>query len=223
MVCPYYVDTGMFHGVRTRFSFLLPILQPETVVTKIVRAIERDKSRVTLPPFVRLVPALRLLPVPVMDAVAEALGINVSMDEFVGESPTERITRLRRQRGRRPWRRSHCEAATCVDRDSSRAIHDCARSASTSAGPHDVRGIDVGGVVHPLCVQAMLGAVGDDHEVAAGRGGEGFDRRAPSKVEIIHAERVFWMFEHTRGTSSARPITVDASAAMQNASPRRRP
>ena len=29
VVCPYYVDTGMFHGVRTRFSFLLPILQPD--------------------------------------------------------------------------------------------------------------------------------------------------------------------------------------------------
>ena len=57
------------------------------MVTKIVRAIERDKSRVTLPPFVRLVPALRLLPVPVMDAVAEALGVNVSMDEFVGRKP----------------------------------------------------------------------------------------------------------------------------------------
>jgi len=84
VVCPYFVDTGMFHGVRTRFSFLLPILQPETVVRKVVRAIERDKARVVMPPLVHLVPAMRLLPVPAMDAVAEALGVNVSMDEFIG-------------------------------------------------------------------------------------------------------------------------------------------
>ena len=84
VVCPYFVNTGMFHGVRTRFSFLLPILEPEAVVRKVVRAIERDKARVIMPPLVRLVPAMRLLPVPAMDAIAETLGVNVSMDDFVG-------------------------------------------------------------------------------------------------------------------------------------------
>jgi all-trans-retinol dehydrogenase (NAD+) len=87
VVCPYYVDTGMFHGVRSRFSFLLPILKPETVVRKVVRAIERDKPRVTMPPLVHLVPSMRLLPVPMMDAIADALGVNSSMDEFVGRRP----------------------------------------------------------------------------------------------------------------------------------------
>jgi NAD(P)-dependent dehydrogenase (short-subunit alcohol dehydrogenase family) len=31
VVCPYYVDTGMFEGVRTRVPVLLPILRPEPV------------------------------------------------------------------------------------------------------------------------------------------------------------------------------------------------
>ncbi len=87
VVCPYFVNTGMFHGVRTRFSFLLPILEPDAVVKKVVRAIERNKARVIMPPFVRLVPAMRLLPVPMMDTIAGALGVNVSMDEFVGRKP----------------------------------------------------------------------------------------------------------------------------------------
>jgi all-trans-retinol dehydrogenase (NAD+) len=84
VVCPYYVDTGMFHGVRSRFSFLLPILKPEAVVRKIIRAIERDKVRVVMPPLVYLVPAMRLLPVRMMDGLAGALGVNVSMDHFSG-------------------------------------------------------------------------------------------------------------------------------------------
>jgi all-trans-retinol dehydrogenase (NAD+) len=87
VVCPYYVDTGMFHGVRTRFSFLLPILKPDAVVRKVVRAIERDKARVVMPPLVYLVPSMRLLPTRAMDALADALGVNSSMDEFVGRAP----------------------------------------------------------------------------------------------------------------------------------------
>ena len=31
LVCPYYIDTGMFAGVRSRFSAVLPILQPDDV------------------------------------------------------------------------------------------------------------------------------------------------------------------------------------------------
>ncbi len=31
VVCPFYVDTGMFAGVRSRFPKLLPILRPEYV------------------------------------------------------------------------------------------------------------------------------------------------------------------------------------------------
>jgi all-trans-retinol dehydrogenase (NAD+) len=47
-------------------------------------AIRRDQARVVLPRFVFLVPVMRLLPVRVMDALADFLGINASMDEFVG-------------------------------------------------------------------------------------------------------------------------------------------
>ncbi|MDX9720830.1 MAG: SDR family oxidoreductase [Myxococcota bacterium] len=88
IVCPYYIDTGMFAGVKTRFPLLLPILNEAKVAARIVKAIEKKRPRLIMPPLVYTVPALRLLPVPLFDAIASALGVNVSMDEFVGRQGT---------------------------------------------------------------------------------------------------------------------------------------
>lgn len=85
VVCPYFLDTQMFHGVRTRFSWLLPILRGDAVADKIVAAVERDRPRLMMPWIVYFVPLLRgLLPVRLFDATAELLGINRSMDSFQG-------------------------------------------------------------------------------------------------------------------------------------------
>ena len=84
VVCPFYIATGMFAGVRTRFPLLLPIMQPEAVAARIVRAIERDEARLILPWFVRNVFPLRLLPVAWFDALMRFFGVTKSMDEFVG-------------------------------------------------------------------------------------------------------------------------------------------
>jgi all-trans-retinol dehydrogenase (NAD+) len=84
VVCPYYVDTGMFEGVRTRVPLLLPILRQEDVAVRIADAIAKDREILVLPPIVRLVPALRLLPPAAFDWVMDLFGVNVSMDHFVG-------------------------------------------------------------------------------------------------------------------------------------------
>lgn len=84
VVCPFYISTGMFEGVRTRFPLLLPILKPEAVAARIVRAIERDEARLVLPWFVRWAFPLRLLPVVWFDALMSFFGITKSMDEFTG-------------------------------------------------------------------------------------------------------------------------------------------
>ena len=86
VACPFYIDTGMFEGVRTRFRRLLPILQAEQVARRIVSAIEKDRRRLIMPPIVRLVPLLRALPPPVFDEVMDLFGVNESMDEFVGHA-----------------------------------------------------------------------------------------------------------------------------------------
>ena len=91
IVCPFYIDTGMFHGVRSRFPWLLPILKEDDVATRIVSAIQRGKRRLCVPPLVYTIPPMRLLPVGAFDWLATFLGVNASMDEFKGrEPPTER-------------------------------------------------------------------------------------------------------------------------------------
>lgn len=84
-ICPYYIDTGMFDGVKTRFSLLLPILKEEYVSEKILKAIEKDRGMVVVPPFVRTLWLARFfMPTPLFDMLLTFFGINVSMDEFKG-------------------------------------------------------------------------------------------------------------------------------------------
>ena len=86
VVCPYYIDTGMFEGVKTRFSFLLPILEEAKVADKILKAVERDRPRLQMPALVHSIPLLRLLPVPLFDVIARLMGITASTDDFVGRN-----------------------------------------------------------------------------------------------------------------------------------------
>lgn len=86
IVCPYFVDTGMFAGVKTRFPFLLPVLSETYVADRIVGAIRRNKARLWLPRIVYTIPLLRLFPVWVFDTVASCLGINAAMRSFRGRS-----------------------------------------------------------------------------------------------------------------------------------------
>ncbi len=82
---PYYIDTGMFEGVKTRPRLMLPLLKERYVVEKTIRAIQRDTPELRLPPAIHLTPALRaILPVPLFDRVMDFFGVNDSMEEFVG-------------------------------------------------------------------------------------------------------------------------------------------
>ncbi|MGM9471664.1 SDR family oxidoreductase [Pseudarthrobacter sp. YS3] len=89
VVCPYYIDTGMFDGVRTRFPLLLPILREEEVAAKILDGIEAGREKLVLPPLVNLVPAARILPVAAFDRLMDFLGINRTMDHFTGRADTQ--------------------------------------------------------------------------------------------------------------------------------------
>ena len=83
-VCPFFVDTGMFEGAQTKFPLLLPVLKEGPVATEILNAIERRKPTLLLPPFARVLPLARLLPVRWFDHLADFLGVNQTMDHFVG-------------------------------------------------------------------------------------------------------------------------------------------
>jgi all-trans-retinol dehydrogenase (NAD+) len=84
VVCPFYINTGMFDGVKTRFAWLLPILEPQDVVERILKAIRRGQRRLVMPPFVMTVYLARLLPLSWFDGLMHFFGISRSMDEFVG-------------------------------------------------------------------------------------------------------------------------------------------
>lgn len=84
VVCPYYVNTGMFAGVRTKVPLLLPILDEAEVARKVLEGIEKGRKEVMMPPLVRLLPVLRALPVAAFDWMSDAFGVNSSMDHFTG-------------------------------------------------------------------------------------------------------------------------------------------
>ena len=86
LVCPFFVNTGMFAGVRTRFPRLLPILEPETVAEAALRAVERDRALVIRPRFVHSLKLLRLLPAGWLDPIAAFFGIHAAMDTFAGRA-----------------------------------------------------------------------------------------------------------------------------------------
>ncbi|MDR2312935.1 MAG: SDR family oxidoreductase [Spirochaetaceae bacterium] len=86
VVCPFFIDTGMFRGVKTRFPLLLPILKSGDAAARIVRAVLKNKKRLIMPRFVHAVLWLRILPLGILDAVADFFGINHSMDAFTGRT-----------------------------------------------------------------------------------------------------------------------------------------
>ena len=86
VVCPFFIDTGMFEGVKTRFSIVLPILKKEYAAKKIVNAVLKNKKLLIMPRFVHTVFILRLLPTSFLDWAANFFGINHALDDFTGRS-----------------------------------------------------------------------------------------------------------------------------------------
>jgi all-trans-retinol dehydrogenase (NAD+) len=94
VVCPFYISTGMFTGVKTRFPWLLPILEPEYAVGRIMHAIRHDRRRVIMPRLVAATYLGRFLPVAAFDALMDFLGVSRSMDEFRGRAPLAESPRV---------------------------------------------------------------------------------------------------------------------------------
>ena len=82
-VAPYYINTGMFVGVKSR---IIPILKPEYVAKRVIRAIERNKAFRGIPfgfHFIRFWQAI--LPTRVFDFFfGQVFGIYHTMDQFTG-------------------------------------------------------------------------------------------------------------------------------------------
>lgn len=82
-IAPYFINTGMFDGVKSR---IFPILKPEPTAKKILKAIEHNRNFKGLPfgyHFIRFCQAV--LPTSIFDYIfGEVVGIFHAMDNFTG-------------------------------------------------------------------------------------------------------------------------------------------
>ena len=87
-VAPYYINTGMFDGVKSR---IIPILKPEYVCKSVIRAIERNTRFRGIPfgfHFIRFCQAI--LPTTIFDFIfGKVVGIYHAMDEFTGRKKAD--------------------------------------------------------------------------------------------------------------------------------------
>lgn len=83
-VCPSYISTGMFEGVKG--PLMTPIMKPEYVVERVWKAMRAGKPMLMLPWTVHLSKVLKgILPQRWFDAIAgNVFGVYNTMDEFTG-------------------------------------------------------------------------------------------------------------------------------------------
>lgn len=85
VICPFYINTGMFDGAKTRFPFILPILEPEDTANKIVDAVLVNQHVVLLPKSLYFFMALKgIVPTKVLSLICLYFGASNSMDDFKG-------------------------------------------------------------------------------------------------------------------------------------------
>jgi len=90
VVCPYYINTGMFDGVITKVPLLLPILSPNYAVRRIMHAVKTDQEELIMPWFTGISPLVRsLVPTPAFDELIRCFGVSETMDTFKGRQKTD--------------------------------------------------------------------------------------------------------------------------------------
>jgi len=81
VVCPWFINTGMFNGC----SALLPVLEPKYVVDKIVNAVLKDQAELVIPRLMYALDVFKaLLPTKSGRDLIAILGVDRSMNNFVG-------------------------------------------------------------------------------------------------------------------------------------------
>jgi short-subunit dehydrogenase len=81
-VTPYYINTGMFDGIKS----VVPILNPDKVARKIIAAIEHQRIFLSMPWSVGFVRFFQgVLPIWFFDwFVGKVMGVYSTMDHFKG-------------------------------------------------------------------------------------------------------------------------------------------
>ncbi|MBI3394567.1 MAG: SDR family NAD(P)-dependent oxidoreductase, partial [Spirochaetia bacterium] len=83
IVCPSYIDTGMFSGVKA--PLVAPLLQPVYTAEQIVNAVRINRPYVNLPWIVNWIQFFRgILPLSWFDFFMRVLGVTGSMTHWTG-------------------------------------------------------------------------------------------------------------------------------------------
>ncbi len=83
IVCPSYVSTGLFEGVKPPLAS--SFLTPQWLGKAIVRAVRKEKLWILAPWLVRITPFVRgVLPGKLFDLVSWSLGVTSSMKHWKG-------------------------------------------------------------------------------------------------------------------------------------------
>jgi len=84
-IMPFYINTGMFDGVK---SWFIPMLEPEYVIESIVQAVLTNQVKVHLPVITMVVFLLQFVPISAYDFLSNLIGTTASMDDFKGRGTT---------------------------------------------------------------------------------------------------------------------------------------
>ncbi|XP_048451823.1 epidermal retinol dehydrogenase 2-like [Rhincodon typus] len=85
IVCPYFINTGMFDGCKTKWPHLLPTLDQNYAAKKITDAILRDQVLLVMPRSLYFMLAIKnLLPVKLGILLGHYFGVFDVMDNFKG-------------------------------------------------------------------------------------------------------------------------------------------
>uniref|UniRef100_A0A8C8S5D2 Short chain dehydrogenase/reductase family 16C member 5 n=1 Tax=Pelusios castaneus TaxID=367368 RepID=A0A8C8S5D2_9SAUR len=85
IVCPYFINTGMFDGCKTKWPCLLPILDTEYAAEKIMSAILREQVYIMMPRAMYFLSFLKsILPVKMSILLGDYFGAFHFMDYFKG-------------------------------------------------------------------------------------------------------------------------------------------
>ncbi|XP_075871618.1 epidermal retinol dehydrogenase 2-like [Nelusetta ayraudi] len=87
VVCPYFINTGMFDGCQTKWPRVLPILEPDYVARKIIQAVLTDQTYLLMPRTMYIITALKnILPMKLGVLLGHYLGAFNLMDTFKGRA-----------------------------------------------------------------------------------------------------------------------------------------
>ena len=91
-VCPGYISTGMFSGVKT--PFLMPMLSPQSLAEQVVRAVQTNREVLRTPWQVNFLPLISaLLPYSLQRWLGDRLGVLDGMSTWRGMTEPARVAK----------------------------------------------------------------------------------------------------------------------------------